>query len=417
MSRRLVLVSLDWLRPKDPRMSLGHASLLASLATTKRVDVVAVARAVNAPSFDREEVLGSILRAASSDTDVAIGAYVWNEGVVQWLLPALRREGFTGRIILGGPQITYAPSGVLDVYPEADVIVRGYGEDALAAVAATAEPVALAGAIWRGGLDSTTSAAADLAALPSPILSGIAPVQPFMRWETQRGCIYACSFCQHRESGGRARQRMLAGDRVAAEVDALVAGGARDIAVLDPIFHTNPAAVDILGRFARRGYTGRLSLQSRFELVDDVFLDACGELDVRLEFGLQTIHRPEMLAVHRINDLHAADTVITKLHARRIPFEVSLIYGLPAQTLGSFEASVRWCRDRGVALVRAFPLMLLRGTGLDRDRQRWGLIESTDAIPVVVASDTFSLDECARMREIADSLDGDVADATARGAA
>lgn len=398
-------------------MSLGHASLLARLAATERVDVVAIARAVNAPSFDREEVLRSILRSTSSDADVAIGAYVWNEGVVQWLLPALRRGGFTGRIILGGPQITYAPSGVLDIYPGADVVIRGYGEDALAAVVASTESVTLEGVIWRGGADSTTSASADLSALPSPILSGLAPVQPFMRWETQRGCIYACSFCQHRESGARARQRVLAGARVAAEVDALVAGGAQDIAVLDPIFHTNPAAVDILGRFARGGYTGRLSLQSRFELVDDAFLDACGDLDVRLEFGLQTIHRPEMLAVHRVNDLVAADAVIAKLHGRGIPFEVSLIYGLPAQTLASFETSVQWCRDRGVPLVRAFPLMLLRGTGLDRDRHRWGLIESADTIPVVVASDTFSFDECVRMREIADGLEGDLAVAGARGAA
>ncbi len=417
MNRRLVLVALDWLRAKDPRTSLGHASLLASLAADEQLDVVPIARAVNAPGFDREELLRAIIDAASSDADVAIGAYVWNEAVVQWLLPGLRERGFTGRVILGGPQVTYAPPGVLDVYPQADVVIRGYGEDALAAVVTSTEKVALEGVVWRGDLDSTTSASADLSALPSPILSGIAPVQSFMRWETQRGCIYACSFCQHRESGGRARQRVLAGDRVASEVDALVLGGARDIAVLDPIFHTNPAAVDILGRFARRGYTGRLSLQSRFELVDDAFLDACGDLDVRLEFGLQTIHRSEMLAVHRVNDLVAADAVVAKLHARGIPFEVSLIYGLPTQTLASFEASVRWCRDRGVPAVRAFPLMLLRGTGLDRDRERWGLVESADPIPVVVASDTFSTDECARMREIADGLDDDDAAARARGAA
>lgn len=417
MNRRLVLVSLDWLRPKDPRVSLGHASLRARLAGVAKLEVIPVAVAVNAIDFDRERLLAALLHTATGNADIAIGAFIWNEPVVQWLLPALRREGFAGRIILGGPQISYAPAGIDEVYPEADVLIRGYGEEALAAVVSGAGPTAIAGVTWRGGPDQTSPAVVDLAALPSPILSGIAPVQPFMRWETQRGCIYACSFCQHRESGARPRERLLAGHRISAEVDALVAGGAQEIAILDPIFHTNPAAVDILGQFARRGYTGRLSLQSRFELIDDAFLDACGQVQVRLEFGLQTIHRPEMMAVHRMNDLAAADVVIAKLHARGIPFEVSLIYGLPAQTLAAFEASVLWCRERGVPVVRAFPLMLLRGTGLDRDRSRWNLVESTDAIPVVVSSDTFSRDEWGQMQAIAERLDGDADVAIALGAA
>jgi radical SAM superfamily enzyme YgiQ (UPF0313 family) len=405
--RCLVLVSLDWLRPKDPRVSLGHASLRARLAALPNLEVIPVAVAVNAPGFDRAHLLATILRRVRDGADIAIGVYIWNEPVVQWLLPALRGAGFTGRIVLGGPQISYAPAGIAGVYPDADVLIRGYGEDALAEVVRADAPRPIAGVTWRGGIETVIPASVDLAGIPSPILSGIAPVQPFMRWETQRGCIYACSFCQHRDSGARPRQRRLANQRIAAEVDVLVAGGVRDIAILDPIFHTNPAAVDILGRFADRGYTGRLSLQSRFELVDDAFLDACEGVHVRLEFGLQTIHRPEMKAIHRMNDLAAADAVIAKLHARGIPFEVSLIYGLPAQTLASFEASVIWCRQRGVPVLRAFPLMLLRGTELERDRAKWNLRESADAIPVVVSSDSFSNDEWGQMQEIADRLDGD----------
>lgn len=404
MSARLILVSLDWLRPKDPRTTLGHASLLAMLVADG-VDVISISRAVNVAHFDREELLRSIMAAMNPSCDVAIGAYVWNEDVVQWLLPALRGAGFSGRIILGGPQITYAPAGVLDLYPDADVIIRGYGEDAVVAVMRAREPAILEGVTWQGQCDSGLPATVNLAGLPSPILSGTLPVQAFMRWETQRGCIYSCSFCQHRESGSRLRQRVMLDERVKAEIDALVAGGAQDIAVLDPIFHTNPAALEILARFSDRGYTGRLSLQSRFESVDDAFLDACAGLNVRLEFGLQTTVRSEMAAVQRINDLRKVEAVISKLHTREIPFEVTLIYGLPTQTLASFDQSVRWCQDRGVEVLKAFPLMLLRGTGLDRDRARWELVESGGEIPVVVQSNTFSRGEWEQMQRIAEALD------------
>ncbi len=406
MTRRLALVSLDWIRAKDPRTSLGHASLLARLRQLPDLDVVSVAFAVNDPAFSRATLLETLLDVVRGhDADIAIGAYVWNEAVVQWVLPALRQAGFAGRILLGGPQITYAPAGIDTTYPDADVFVRGHAEDALAQLLLADDANGIAGVSLRGRDHPALPAAAALDALPSPLLSGALPASRFMRWETQRGCIYACSFCQHRESGSRLRKSTFAPDRIAAEIDTMVAAGVRDIAVLDPIFHSNPAAVDILRRFASRGFTGRISLQSRFELVDDAFLAACEGLDVRLEFGLQTTQPAEMNAVGRRNDLTKVDRVILELHRRQLPFEVSLIYGLPEQTLASFEASVAWCRARGVTTLKAFPLMLLRGTLLDQDRARWALVESDDEIPVVVESSTFSRDDWERMKAIAEGLD------------
>lgn len=406
MTRHLVLLSLDWIRPKDPRTSLGHASLLARLAAVPDLVVIPVAFAVNDPATTRSGVLAAVMAAIrGSRADIAIGAYVWNEPVVQWLLPALRRSCFEGRIILGGPQISYATAGIDRTYPDADIFIRGYAEDALAAVVATDAPVDLVGVSRRGHDVSELPAAVDLQGLPSPFLGGGLPPSGFVRWETQRGCIYSCSFCQHRESGSRLRQNLLAPARTAAEIDRFVRGGARDIAVLDPIFHSNPAAVDVLRRFGEGGFSGRISLQSRFELIDDEFLDACAGLDVRLEFGLQTVQRAEMRAVGRMNDLAKADAVIAALHRRGIAFEVSLIYGLPEQTLASFEASIRWCQERGVAALKAFPLMLLRGTGLDRDRARWGLAESDDEIPVVNASSSFSNEEWLAMQAVTELLD------------
>lgn len=406
MSRRVVLVSLDWIRGKDPMVSMGHASLLARLFTVPGVDTVPVTRAVNAPSFDMDELLQSILREAQAGTtDVAIGAYVWNEPVLRVLLPMLRTAGFQGRILLGGPQISFAAAGVGQQYPEADGFIRGYAEDALSAIVTSGEPIRLAGVSWKNQDEDPCLSCVDLESLPSPILSGVAPTHPFMRWETQRGCAYACSFCQHGEPSRRRRARTFPLARVLAEIDVMVHSGVRDIAVLDPIFQDNPSAVDILDRFRECRYTGRLSLQSRFERVDSRFLDACKDLQVCLEFGLQTIQPQEMGAIGRRNDLGRADSVIAELRRRGIPFEVSVIYGLPTQTLDSFRGTLSWCQVRGVPRVRAFPLMLLRGTALDRDREMWHLVENQDVIPLVVQSDTFNHSDWLAMRALSHELD------------
>ena len=404
MTANIVLVALDYLRDKDPRRTLGHASILAQLALCPDIAVVPLEFAVNAPSFSREEVLAATLRSIIDDrTYVAIGAYVWNDRVVQWLLPELRRAGFRGRIVLGGPQISYAPAGIDQIYADADMFVRGYGEVALVQLLRGEHPAH--GVTWRGSDDARTRADVDLASLPSPYLNGVLHVSDFVRWETQRGCPYSCAFCQHMESGAKLRLRKLDPARIKAEIGFFVAHGVKDIAVLDPVFNDDPEhAVSVLRHFAATGYQGRLSLQCRFESVTQEFFEACQSLNVRLEFGLQTTQRAEMKAIRRTNNLAKVEAVIAELHRRRIDFEVSLIYGLPEQTLESFKASVDWCVERGVPLVRAFPLMLLRGTPLERDRARWGLVENDEPIPLVVQSNTFSRADWDAMRDIAAEL-------------
>jgi radical SAM superfamily enzyme YgiQ (UPF0313 family) len=404
MTAHVVLVSLDWLRDKDPRRSLGHASLLARLHAEKDIAVSSVEFAVNAPGFTREQVLAAVLAAVRDDRSwIGIGAYVWNERVVQWLLTEIRRVGFTGRIVLGGPQISYAPPGVDANYPLADYFVRGYGEDAL--VRLLRDEGQIAGVTQQGHDTSDARSDVDLLALPSPCLSGTVLPSSFVRWETQRGCPFSCSFCQHAESGAKLPPRKLALERIEPEIELLVKADVRDIAVLDPVFNDDPAhAAHVLRRFASLGYSGRLSLQCRFEDVTPEFLDACAPLDVCLEFGLQTIQPLEMKAIRRKNHLGKVEAVIAELHRRRIRFEVSLIYGLPQQTLESFKATVAWCQERGVPILNAFPLMLLRGTAMERDRARWGLIENEDDIPLVVESDTFTRADWLAMREIAEAL-------------
>lgn len=407
MSRSIVLGSLDWLRDKDPRRTLGQASILARLKAEPDIKAISVEFAVNRPGFRRERVLAAILNSiVDRSTVVAIGAYVWNEPVVKWLLPELRRAGLRGMIVLGGPQISYAPRGIDATYPDADVFVRGYGEDALLRLLAGGDPIP--GVTRQGRDDSEVRAEIDLTSLPSPYLTGVLTPQAFMRWETQRGCDFPCAFCQHRESGLRLPSRKLDKARINAEIEFFVEHGVEDIAVLDPVFNTDPAhAVDVLTRFAMRGYMGRLSLQCRFEYVTPEFLDACKLLNVRLEFGLQTIHRAEMQAVRRTNNIPKAEQVIGELLRRQIDFEVSLIYGLPEQTLQSFQASIQWCREHSVPRVCAFPLMLLRGTPLHRDRAVWALVENDDAIPLVVESNTFTRSAWESMHEIAKALSAD----------
>lgn len=411
--RHLCLLSLDWTRDKDPRVPLGQASLQAALSKADVVDVTPLSVPINAPDFSVEKVLDDLLRAVSRGgaerTDIGIGVYVWNEPAVQTILRELRRRGFTGRIVLGGPQISYSGPGLERLYPDADAFIRGYGEDALCRFVTCEARERIPGLHWAGEEDEQAQARPDLSSLPSPFLNRIVDVgaQRFIRWETQRGCPYRCSFCQHRESGARLRkeERRIDLARIYEEIALFVESGVEDIAVLDPIFNANPDCLLILREFQRRGYRGRLSLQCRFESMDEAFLDACVGMDVRLEFGLQTIHEAEGRAIRRLNKMSRVESVLNELNRRGLHYEVSLIFGLPRQTRDSFLATVDFCLQRSVPVIRAFPLMLLRGTELEAEREAFGLIENDEVISAVVRSTSFTESDWQFMAAVAGALD------------
>lgn len=406
---RLVLVGLLWHRPFDPRTPLGQASIEAALRAGTGLDVVS--HSVPVEGARAADIAARLLADVGPRTDIAFGGYVWNEALLHQVMAELRRAGFAGRIVLGGPQVSYAGDGLELLYPEVDVFVRGYGERAMCELYRGARPSAIRGVHVAGQLDQRTVAEAPLDELPSPYLTGTLPLvfepgapRRFVRWETQRGCKYRCSFCQHREAGARLTRSAFNMDRVEAEIAAFVEAGVDDIAVLDPVFNSGQHAHDVLALLRAAGYAGRISLQCHFEKLDAPFLDALDGLDATLELGLQTIHLSEGRAVSRFNKRENVEVGLAELRARGIDHEVSIIFGLPTQTLSSFRETVDWCLRRQIPRLKAFPLMLLRGTPLEAQRSRWALVENEDPIPAVVASTTFDRADHAAMARIAAAL-------------
>ena len=405
--RKLVLVELFWTRDKDPRVPLAMGSLLAATREAG-INVHGLSRAINDDDFSTQETFSTIANLIDADgyTDVGFGVYVWNEEAVQFIGRALREEYPELRIILGGPQISYSGPGLEDRYPFGSAFVRGYGESALVDIMTHSGHPSIEGVHWNGTTDQCKQARIDLESIPSPFLSGTIDIsdQRFIRWEAKRGCSFKCSFCQHREAGKRLTRRELQRKRLMKEIGLFCDSNVDDIAVLDPIFNEGADYLAVLEAFCDHNYEGHLSLQCRFEFVDESFLELASTLNCTLEFGLQTIHRDEGQAVKRPNHLPKVDSIISKLHQHNIDFEVSLIFGLPRQTLSSFEESVAYCIDRSVPVIKAFPLMLLRGTLLDRQRDQWGLVESDDPIPMVTSSNTYTREDWHRMGAISEAL-------------
>jgi radical SAM superfamily enzyme YgiQ (UPF0313 family) len=110
---------------------LGTASILTNLVRNS-ITTSHLSYNVNDRSFQPEQVVEDVFaRRPDKRTLQGIGAFVWNECHLQYILTKLQEYGYPGRILLGGPQVSYTSDNLEDYYPQVDVFCRGYGEDAV----------------------------------------------------------------------------------------------------------------------------------------------------------------------------------------------------------------------------------------------------------------------------------------------
>lgn len=409
--RKALIVSFDLLREGEPETTLSIASLLAQLKGDPEYgDAFEVEHApFNLFSHHDSDAAELALQTALArglgalDT-IAVSCYVWAEREAKHLIRRLRESGYRNKIVLGGPQISYASRENLPaLYPQADIFITGYAERSLRS------------AIFMDRPAETVVLSEDVSfdELASPYLTGELPVatgQARVRMESRRGCPFRCAFCAHRDLKRNEVHRAPL-ERAKAELDFLASRNVRKVNFLDPVFNQGREYLSLMQHMVEKQFEALVTFQSRFELIrneeGERFLDYAGRLNAHLEFGLQTAIESEGKAINRLNRRVAVQGAMQRLNDAGISYEVSLIYGLPSQTLESFAESILFLRDNGCDKITAFPLMLLRGTELFAEKDRWGFTERPEGrfgIPVVFESSSFSERDWRAMRQIAEDL-------------
>jgi radical SAM superfamily enzyme YgiQ (UPF0313 family) len=372
---RVVLLSLNWWRPKDPRTPLGTAYLYSWIASKLpdsdgvRVGFVDHHVAEGAP-VAVQDVLGA------DPAVLGIGVYVWNCDMVREVTASLRSLGFGGKIVLGGPEISYGGRELSEEYPFVDYFVKGDGEAAF-------EEVVRAHLEWREptgeGIFSRNSKTFDgQAHLPR----GEEPIQPqslpeliplivkdgFTRIQFQRGCIYGCTFCAFPYPDRTFRNLDLSSLR--RDLSNLRDAGVQTLAVLDPIFFVDrPRALSILDALHEELPDTRFEIQSRLEHMSETIVRRLSTMNVLLECGVQTLDPSVQKIIRRGANRHQVEAMLGLLQQLGIRFETHLIFGLPMQTTRSFLGDLDFLLGYEPERLRVFPLLNLKGTELSRDTQ------------------------------------------------
>ena len=111
-----------------------------------------------------------------------------------------------------------------------------------------------------------------------------------------------------------------------------------------------------------------LAIATRPDCLPDDVLDLLGELNEKtflwVELGLQTIHEDTF---GRRCTLEDYDRAAAELHARGIRTVTHLILGLPGESRGQMEESVRYvCREPHIFGIKLHLLNIVKGSGMEK---------------------------------------------------
>lgn len=363
------LLSMGWYRRKDPRLPLGMAYIYSNLKNTfpeDQIDVTMIETDV------RDNLTNSIHQIlALNPTVIGIGVYAWNSNQTKTVIKSLRELGFGGVIVLGGPEITYGGNELNAEFPEAQFFVKGFGEIAFTNIIQYLKSNSWNNipGVYRAGeeignvlADPTTSLASSPFGRDDLVKELIG--DGFARWQTQRGCVYRCTFCAFKMPNNRIIESDL--ETVEFELIKIAEVSPKNVAVLDPVFFLNKMrAMNILEMMKKITPDTTYNLQTRFEHLDADIIEKIDPDHIILECGLQTLDLGVQRRIKRINNREKVKEIIKNLNARKIRFETHLIYGLPGQTMESFASDIISLNQMGCNKLRIFPLSLLRGTEIE----------------------------------------------------
>lgn len=312
--------------------------------------------------WKRDNIDMVVDRLKDSDV-VGFSCYVWNKNYNYTLAGELKKIKPGIQIVFGGPEPAVKDKNYFKDQPFIDFVVKQEGEIAfkrlLESFVTGLDIRKVPGILINAAGDAVDTGKAqridNLDDIPSPYLAGyfdkIMQDNPNVEWnttlETNRGCPYACTFC---DWGGLTYNKVkkFGLERVFCEFEWAGKNKCGFINIADANFGMFPERdkeiaeklVEVQGKYGYpKSYTISWAKNQRREVVDIVKVligNGCGRLGLNL--SVQSLNDETLKAIKRKNlAINEIGEVFRLCEENQIPLYTELILGMPAETLDSWK--------------------------------------------------------------------------------
>jgi hypothetical protein len=332
-----------------------------------------------------EEMLLSRLADTRPDA-VAFSVYIWNVESMRMLLPRVRAILPDSKLILGGPEVSYAVEESFLKLPDTDYILSGEGEEPFArlldALAGVGDVSSVPGCSYRTEMGVFVAAPfVGEGTPPSPLDFGYAEALDgrIAYIESSRGCPYHCAFCLSGRTGG---VRYFDTERVKKDILRLANADTRTVKFVDRTFNADrKRAREIIDFILVERAAGRIPQGVCFhfeiagELLDEDTLALLATAPrglFQMEIGLQSFAEDTLRAIRRSPVSEGLCENIRRLVAMgNIHVHIDLIAGLPKEGLLSFRHGFDRAFALGAHMLQLGFLKLLHGAPMREEKEKF----------------------------------------------
>ena len=306
----------------------------------------------------RREDIQSAAQRLSQHHMVGFSTYIWNKSYNYALAAAIKQLNPNCCTVFGGPEPPVTDDSIFLRYPFIDLVVLQEGEltfcDLLRGKEAQETAGLLINAQGRAVRTQTRQRIDDLDQLPSPYLTGVFDQliadNPTVEWnaviETNRGCPYACTFCDW-GSLTYSKIKRFDLDRAVAELEWVGRNRIGFISIADANFGIFPdrdnviadKLIDIQQRYGwPKSYTISWAKNQKSEVISIVKRLVDNGARQGLTVSVQSLDDGVLETIKRKNmAINQIDDIFDQCDRENIPVITELILGLPGETLLSWQ--------------------------------------------------------------------------------
>ena len=365
---------------------------------------------------------GDILAALYRLHPKALGfsCYLWNIAAVRRLCAEYRKIDPSAVIFLGGPEVSYDPQAELERLPSADFILCGEGEYTLQEVypllprwrtlprqsTAAPELSRIPGIVYREGDKIRANPSAPpvwMEDVPFPYSEEELKSGRILYYETIRGCPFRCQYCLSSAEKG-VRFRPLS--QVFQDLDRFLKACVGQVKLVDRTFNCSKDYAMAIWRYLAEHDNGvtNFHFELAAELLDEEMLSFLSTVRPGLfqfEIGVQSANPETLKAIQRPADLSRLRETVLRIHeGRNIHQHLDLIAGLPFEGFSSFADSFNQVYSMKPQQLQLGFLKLLKGTGLKRDAEEYGIVCRDTAPYEVLKTHWLSYGELLELKDI-----------------
>jgi radical SAM superfamily enzyme YgiQ (UPF0313 family) len=322
---------------------------------------------------------------------IVFSTYIWNYSETEDLTRGLKKVSPNTKILLGGPEVSYASEEEMKTNPNIDFIIFGEGENTfkefIHAFINDLDYINIKGLVYRekGKIfkNAERPLIKNLDEIPFPYEETLEGLDHrIIYYESTRGCPFNCSYCLSSTIEG---VRYFSLERVKKDMLFFLNKKVKQVKFVDRTFNVKKEHYFEIIKFLNTKDNGitNFHFEITASLLDQEVIDYLKNVRpglFQLEVGVQTTNSTSLKTINRGMDFSNIEkTLVEIVKLDNVHSHLDLIAGLPYEDFKSFLISFDDVYRLSPNKLQLGFLKILKGSEMKKNQEKYGLVY--DALP------------------------------------